>query len=157
MFTVDSVRARNKAKLSFVQEGIVMSQKLGGFALIAGCFLMLLGLSLVPAAFAQHQDETILGAGICAFGFGAFAAAAGMYLKTRALQSTTTPGAAALHSRGGCELCKSKTPVIHCRVHNLHICAECLAKHYDFRSCVYIPSTRRPAAVKAAAARAARA
>lgn len=158
MFTVDSVRARNTAKLSFLQEGVVMGQKLGGFALIAGCFLMLLGLSFIPAGLAQHQDETILGAGLCAFAFGAFAAAAGMYLKTRALQSTAVPGAAAQpKSRGGCDLCKTEVPVIHCRVHNLHICAECVAKHYDFRSCVYIPSTRRPASAKPVAARAARA
>jgi len=130
-----------------------MGQKFGGLALVAGCFLMLLGLSFVPAAFAQHQDETILGAGICTFSFGAFAAAAGMYLKNRAFESMAVPGPVVHQpkSRGGCDMCKAETPVIHCRVHHLHICAQCLAKHYDFRSCVYVPSTRRSTPARPAA------
>jgi len=36
-------------------------------------------------------------------------------------------------------------PVIHCKVHQVHMCAECLGQHYDFRTCSYVPSTRRPA------------
>lgn len=130
-----------------------MSQKLGSAALIFGCFLMLLGLSLVPAALSQHDDETILGAGICAFAFGGFAAAAGLYAKARALNSAAPRGAIAApqKQRGGCELCKSEAPVIHCRVHNVHICGGCLSKHYDFRSCVYVPSTRRSTPTKLAA------
>jgi hypothetical protein len=153
MFTVDSVHARNRRKPSFAQTGALMGQKFGRFAFVAGCFLMLLGLSLVPAALAQHQDETILGAGICTFSFGAFAAAAGMYLKNRAFENLAFPGSGVQQpkSRGGCDMCKTDTPVIHCRVHHLHICGECLAKHYDFRSCVYIPSTRRSTPMKPAA------
>jgi hypothetical protein len=157
MFTVESFPVGKKQKPSFLQEGVLMGQRLGGVALISGCFLMLLGLSFIPAALAQHQDETILGAGICAFAFGAFISAAGFYVKTRALQGTSSPGIRPQQKvRGGCDLCGTDIPAILCRVHHLHICGNCLAQHYDFRSCVYVPSTRRPAPAKASA-RAARA
>jgi len=127
-----------------------MGQKLGSVALICGGFMMLLGLSFIPAALAQqHQDETILGAGICAFAFGALLASAGFYVKARALQNTSSPGAKTQQKvRGGCDLYGSELPAVLCRVHHLHICGSCLAQHYDFRSCVYVPSTRRPAPAK---------
>jgi len=158
MFTVESFPVVKKQKLSFLQEGALMGQKLGSVGLICGGFLMLLGLSFIPAALAQQQqDETILGAGICAFAFGALLASAGLYVKTRALQSTSSPAAKPQQkARGGCDLCGVEIPAVHCRVHQLHICGNCLAQHYDFRSCVYVPSTRRPATAKPAT-RAARA
>ena len=135
-----------------------MGQKLSSVALIGGSSLMLLGLALVPAALSQEKDEAILGAGICAFAFGALIAAAGLYLKAKAASAGRAGGQNATPKaiRGGCDLCGTELPVIHCRVHNVHICGNCLAQHYDFRSCVYVPSTRRPAAARANA-RAARA
>jgi hypothetical protein len=157
MFTVESFPVDKKQKPSFLQEGVLMGQKLGAVALIFGGFMMLLGLSFIPAALAQHQDETILGAGICAFAFGAFISAAGFYVKTRALQGTSSPGIKPQQKvRGGCDLCGTDIPAVLCRVHHVHICGNCLAQHYDFRSCVYVPSTRRPAPAKSSA-RAARA
>ena len=136
-----------------------MGQKLSSFALICGSSLMLLGLCFVPAGFGENKDETILGAGICAFAFGALIAAGGLYLKAK--MATAASPAGALHAppkpvRGGCDLCGTESPVIHCRVHGLHICGNCLSQHYDFRSCVYVPSTRRTssATAKARAARA---
>ena len=135
-----------------------MGQKLSSFALICGSSLMLLGLCFVPAALGENKDEAILGAGICAFAFGALITASGLYLKAKV---TTAGPAGALNAppkpvRGGCDLCGTESPVIHCRVHNLHICGNCLGQHYNFRSCVYVPSTRRPSAAgtKARAARA---
>jgi len=135
-----------------------MGQKLGSFALISGGLLMLLSLALVPAALGQHHDESILGAGICSFSFGALLCGAGFYLKTRSLHAALPPGIAIAQqkTRGGCDVCRSEVPAVLCRVHNLHICGDCLSNHYDFRSCVYVPSTRRAAASKPAA-RAARA
>jgi hypothetical protein len=149
---------QHKTKSTFLQEGIAMGQKLGGFALISGCFLMLLGVALLPAAFGQHRDESILGAGICALSFGALFCGAGLYLKARGSQTASTAGipVAEKKQRGGCDLCRSQVPAVLCRVHNLHICGDCLSQHYDFRSCVYVPSTRRNVASKPAA-RAARA
>lgn len=134
-----------------------MGQKLGSFALMSGSLLMLLGILFVPAALGQHKDESILGAGLCALAFGALIASAGFYLKTRALQNGATAGMIApQQKRGGCDVCRSEVPAVLCRVHNLHICSDCLSQHYDFRSCVYVPSTRRGSTSKPAA-RAARA
>jgi hypothetical protein len=133
-----------------------MGQRLGSVAVISGCFLMLVGISLVPAALSQHHDEAILSAGFSALAFGALIAAAGFYLKTRALQLSSPSGMSASQKRGGCDMCHSEVPAVLCRVHNLHLCGGCLSEHYDFRSCVCIPSTRRGAASKPAG-RAARA
>lgn len=129
-----------------------MGNKLSGVAIIGGCLLLLLGVTLLPAALSQRDDQTILGAGICALSFGALAVAAGLYLKARVLQNaaalTGTPKSQPKQARGGCDLCGTESPVIHCRVHQLHICGSCVANHYDFRSCVYVPSTRRPGTPK---------
>ena len=134
--------------------------KTSGWVTIAGCFLMLLGLCFLPAALGSHPDEAILGAGVSIFCLGALTSAGGIYLKARALQLgaaaprvTPTPK----RVRGGCGLCGTETPVIHCRVHEIHLCANCLGDHYDFRSCAYVPSTRRTTPAKAAARFAAKA
>jgi hypothetical protein len=145
-------RPARKTKNPFFQEGILMGNKLSSFATICGGFLILLGLSFLPAAI-SNKDQAILGAGICAIAFGAMSIAAGLYAKARLLQNT--PAAAGKSRpepiRGGCDLCGTNSPVIHCRVHLLHICGDCVGEHYDFRSCVYIPSTRRSAPAKAQA------
>ncbi len=123
--------------------------KSSGWIISAGGFLMVLGLCFLPAAFGQHSDETILGAGVALFAFGTLLTAAGIYLKARMLQAELSKPSAsktqARRIRGGCDRCGTDSPVIHCRVHSLHICANCVAEHYDFRSCVYVPSTRRSA------------
>ncbi len=128
-----------------------MSGKLSSVVIVFGCAFILLGLSFLPAAFSPDHDQTILGAAICAISFGFLSVAAGFYLKTRLLQSAASAGPKKAPSkpvRGGCDLCGTESPVIHCRVHQLHICGDCVSQHYDFRSCVYIPSTRRPATAK---------
>jgi hypothetical protein len=126
--------------------------KVSGWLIVGGCFLMLVGLALVPAAFGPHPDESIRGLGICLFSLGAFIAAGGLYMKSRAVPASApaAPAAKPKRVRGGCDLCGSETPVIHCRVHDIHVCGNCLADHYDFRSCAYVPSTRRTASSKAA-------
>jgi hypothetical protein len=133
--------------------------KTGGWIVIAGCFLMLLGLCFLPAAFGEHPDQSLLAGGISIFAFGALTAAAGIYLKARAIQSEAASPAKqqAKRIRGGCDLCGTETPVIHCRVHQIHICGNCVDDHYDFRSCAYVPSTRRSAPGKGASRLAARA
>lgn len=136
-----------------------MGQKLSSLALICGSSLMLVGLCFVPAALGENKDEGILGVGICAFALGALIAASGLYLKAKVATAAGRSGALNAPPkpvRGGCDLCGSELPVIHCRVHTVHICGNCLGDHYDFRSCVYVPSTRRPSAAMAKA-RAARA
>jgi hypothetical protein len=146
-------------KPSVLEEGILMGQKVSGWAILLGCFLMLTGLCFLPAALGTHPDQAILGAGICLFAGGALMVAGGLYLKARALQAgiAADPGKSqSKRVRGGCDLCGTDSPVVNCRVHQVHLCGNCVGQHYDFRSCIYVPSTRRPAAAKALA-RAARA
>jgi ribosomal protein S14 len=131
-----------------------MGQKLSILLIVVGCLLMAVGLTLLAAGLTQGQDETIAGSGICAFSFGALACAGGMYLKARAVQAATNVPANKQQTkmRGGCDLCGTESPAVMCRVHQLHLCPACLTKHYDVRSCVYAPSSRRAAAAKAARA-----
>ena len=127
-----------------------MGLKLSTGLMTVGCLLMLMGLTLFSASVSQHQDDAILGAGICAFSFGALLTAGGIYLRGRALLAEA--GAAAPKAqqqqqpRSGCDLCGIETPAVMCRAHQLHMCPTCLARHFDARSCVYIPSSRKPAA-----------
>jgi hypothetical protein len=127
--------------------------KASGLLVIGGSLLMFLGLCFLPAAFGEHSDPSMLAAGLSIFSFGSLMLSGGIYMKARALQAV--PAAAAKlppkKSRGGCEICGLETPVIHCRVHGVHLCGDCLSTHYDFRSCAYGPSTRRPTPAKPAA------
>jgi hypothetical protein len=124
-----------------------MASKLSSVLIGFGCLLMLLGLTLLPASLSQRQDESILGAGVCAFAFGSLLTAGGLYLKARALQSSiaTESKTQTKQQRGGCDLCGTETPAVMCRAHQLHMCPTCLTRHYDARSCVFVPSGRRPA------------
>jgi hypothetical protein len=126
--------------------------KSSSWLMIAGGFVMLLGLCFMPAAFGEHADTTLLATGLMIFAFGTLFLAAGTYMKARALQGQSADASGAKPQakriRGGCDLCGTENPVIHCRVHALHICGNCVADHYDFRSCAYVPSTRRAAAAK---------
>lgn len=106
---------------------------------------MFVALSFVPAMLRDRTDVSLMGVGASLFSFGALVMATGIYLKARFLESTTVAGeptAGVRRTRGGCDLCKGDAPAIQCKVHQLHLCPTCLAEHYDFRSCAYVPSTR---------------
>jgi len=129
-----------------------MSSRAGNWMIAVGAVVLLLGLIVLPAAMGQHQDTSLLALGACGVSLGSITAASGIYLKARAMQSTGGPEASsssataknsARRVRGGCDVCHGDLPVIHCKVHQVHLCADCLAQHYDFRSCTYAPSTRR--------------
>jgi hypothetical protein len=146
MVSVEPFSALNQP--SVLEEGILMGQKASGWAIFLGCVLMLTGVCFLPAALGAHPDPAILGAGVCLFALGTLMAAGGIYLKARALQTGAAAGPGKPQSkrvRGGCDLCGTDSPVVNCRVHQLHLCGNCVGEHYDFRSCVYVPSTRRPA------------
>ncbi|HEX4426068.1 MAG TPA: hypothetical protein VH079_11760 [Terriglobales bacterium] len=126
-----------------------MSSRSGNWMVAAGALSLFVGLCILAAGMGKNADPDQIIAGAGAFSVGALAAAAGIYLKARALQPGTGTGApakepanASKRSRGGCELCATEAPVIQCKVHQLHLCGNCLAQHYDFRSCAYVPSTR---------------
>jgi hypothetical protein len=119
---------------------------------------MFVGICLVPAAMGQHDDTGVLALAASVFSFGALLIGTGMYFKARGLQGAAASApenkTTTRRVRGGCELCGSDTPVIHCKVHQLHLCPACLTEHYDFRSCVYAPSTRRTTGRQKGAAKA---
>jgi hypothetical protein len=125
-----------------------MSSRSGNWMVAAGALLLFVGICILAAAMGKNADPDQLLLGAAAFSVGALAAAAGIYLKARALQGTVIgapakePANGGKRSRGGCELCATEAPVIQCKVHQLHLCGTCLAQHYDFRSCAYVPSTR---------------
>ena len=128
-----------------------MWARAGNSLITVGAMLIFVAICFLPAALGGRGDGNLLAVSASLLSLGALIAACGTYLKTRALGAKIAPGgfgpeakSAGRRARGGCELCHGDVPVIHCRVHQLHLCAACLAEHYDFRSCAYVPSTRRP-------------
>ena len=131
-----------------------MSPRAGNWLMACGGVTVFAALCFVPAIASDSTDVSLLGAAASLFSFGALLAAAGTYLKARLLQGSKRVEAApapAKRLRGGCDLCKGEAPIIHCKVHQLHLCAACQAQHYDFRSCAYVPSTRTAKNPKGAA------
>lgn len=123
-----------------------MTSGAGNWTIASGVVIVFIGLCCLPAGLGEHGDPTILALGASIFGFGGLVVAAGIYIKARAIQTVASEVAfeeAARRARGGCELCASDVPVIECRIHQLHLCASCLAQHYDPRSCSYVPPAKR--------------
>ena len=123
-----------------------MARKTGNWLIGIGCFIAFLGLCVLPAAFGPNADKTLQGASMTIVSTGIMLIAGGLYLKARSVGEQAPDGAAANSKRGRkatCERCGKREPVIQCRVHHLHLCGDCLSDHYDFRSCAYVPSTRR--------------
>ena len=126
-----------------------MSQT-GNWLIALGAVGAFIGIIMLPAALGEHPDTSLLVLGACGVSLGSMTAASGVYLKARAIQSSADSGGAAAESRnatkrvrGGCDVCHGDMPVIHCKVHQVHLCPDCLAQHYDFRICSYAPSNRR--------------
>ena len=125
-----------------------MATKIGTWLMAAGALVAFVGLCFLPAAFGSGADKTMLGAGTVVIATGILLIAAGVYVKARVLGTEAPPVSASPNikrgrSKPGCDQCGQDEPVIQCRVHQIHLCAACLSKHYDFRSCAYVPSTRR--------------
>jgi len=123
-----------------------MSSRLANLLIGMGAFGILIGLCLFPVAMGDHGDSSLLPMGACALSLGSLAVASGIYVKARMAQPTT--GMIVEHKaqtkrvRGGCDICRGDFPIIHCKVHQLHLCTECMREHFDVRSCIYAPSTR---------------
>lgn len=110
------------------------------------------GLCFLPAAFGLHPDSTMLSAGAMLFSAGMVVAASGLYVKAR-YWAQGVPPTAKVEKKGArkvCKLCSKQEAVIQCRAHQMQLCADCLGKHFDFRSCAYIP-IERPVTSKARA------
>ena len=118
----------------------------GNWMIGAGAVAMFTGLGFLPAFFLDQSDSALLATGASMFSLGALVVATGIYFKARMLQAGTLRAqepVGAKRVRGGCDVCKGDLPVIQCRVHQLHLCSDCLGEHYDYRSCAYTPSSRR--------------
>ena len=137
-----------------------MQSKTGNWVMALGAVIAVIGLVVIPAGLGQESaDRNLLGVGATIFSIGAFVAAMGLYLKAKAQLSERTEsignlGGETILSVAVATVARLKYPVIQCKVHQQHLCGVCLAEHYDFRSCVYAPTTRRGAAAKSMSARA---
>ena len=122
-----------------------MAPKIGSWMIAVGCFLASAGLCFFPAAFAKPRDMAVLGAGAMLFSTGMVLSALGLYMKARywAEAETSRPRLGGKGKRRLCNQCGDHESAVECRVHHLHLCADCLGKHYDFRSCAYVPSIRQ--------------
>jgi hypothetical protein len=135
----------------FAKKALKMSSGIGNWLIGVGALGACIGLIMLPAALGEHPDTNLLILGACCVSLGSLTAAAGIFFKARATQPATGTAAAESKNpnrrvRGGCDICHGDLPVIHCKVHQVHMCAECLGQHYDARTCSYVPSTRRTAA-----------
>ncbi|HUM06473.1 MAG TPA: hypothetical protein VLT90_13495 [Terriglobales bacterium] len=122
-----------------------MTGKTSTWLIASGCFIAFVGLCFLPAAFGPDPDRTMLGAGSVILAMGLFVMSGGVYIKARAFNSGAPANAPSgkRARKAICDRCGQDEPVIQCRVHQVHLCGDCLAEHYDFRSCAYVPSTRR--------------
>jgi hypothetical protein len=129
------------------------AKTIGTWLIAAGCLVAFVGLCFLPAAFGADGERSMLGAGLGVFSFGILMISGGIYAKAKSMGSGDTPAAAPKRkAKSNCDKCGDGEPVIQCRVHQVHLCADCLGNHYDFRACAYVPSTRRGATAKSAAA-----
>lgn len=122
--------------------------KLGNWMIGLGLVAVIGGLCSLAGAFGEHPDADLLLVGMALFSTGSLMAAGGIYLKARALPSNAPSATAEVAGspqriRGGCDLCGSETPVVRCKVHQLGLCGRCLGQHYDYRSCVFVPSSHK--------------
>src|SRR2546423_5632957 len=125
----------------------LMVSRAANWLMVVGAVGAFIGLCVLPSALGAHQDGNLLSVAALLLSLGALSVSAGFYVKARSSQKDVRSGKPEppRKIRGGCDLCKNEPPVIQCKVHQLHLCATCLTGHYDVRSCVYVPSLRRPA------------
>jgi hypothetical protein len=123
-----------------------MATKTATWLIAIGSCLAFLGLCALPAAFGPNPDETLLSGGMTILSMGMMLVAGGLYIKARTFPEMLARSSASQTKRGrkpNCDSCGKYEPVIQCRVHQVHLCSDCLGGHYDFRSCAYVPSARR--------------
>jgi hypothetical protein len=125
-----------------------MSSRIGTWIIGLGAVVLFAGLCVLPSAFGQTPDASLLPVGACLFSLGAVSIAIGIYIKARSIQTSNPEPAiqgasTARKSRSGCDLCGQEAPAVFCKIHQLHMCGTCLDQHYDVRSCIYVPTPRK--------------
>ncbi len=120
-----------------------MLSKASNWLMLAGVAVLSAGLLCVPAMIERRHEVDLVAMGSCLFGVGAFVIASGLYFKTQLMRSEIEKvSGPRRRMTGGCELCATESQVVHCKVHQLDLCGNCLSQHYDFRSCAYVPALR---------------
>jgi hypothetical protein len=118
--------------------------KIGTWLIVIGGFVGLLGLTILPSALGSGSDKALLNMAVLTLSFAMMLIAGGLYAKARTMPVAEVESSASKRGRkASCDACGKSEPVIQCRVHHQHLCADCLMDHYDFRSCAYVPSIRR--------------
>ena len=129
-----------------------MSSKISKIMIGFGSALLLVGLAFVPAGFGPDGDPSVMAGGMGIFSFGSLVIGLGFYLNARevhaAIRAEKTIAAA---KTGMCEACEGNAQVILCTTHAAGLCASCMHTHFDPRSCVFTPASRKLA--RAASAR----
>jgi hypothetical protein len=128
------------------QDEFGMATNIGTWLIAMGGCIAFLGLCALPAAFGENPDKTLVSVGMTILSTGMMLIAGGFYLKSRNFgywASGRTDSSNKRVRKATCDACGKNEPVIQCRVHQVHLCGDCVGKHYDFRSCAYVPSTRR--------------
>jgi hypothetical protein len=134
-----------------------MATKTGTWLIGLGCCIAFLGLCALPAAFGENSDKTLAGVGMTILSTGMMLISGGLYLKSRNFGGRAAGRTDSQTRRGReatCNQCGRNEAVIQCRVHHVNLCGDCVGKHYDFRSCAYVPSVRRSTAKASAFAKA---
>src|SRR4029077_14565556 len=114
------------------KRSLKMSSKMGNGLIAVGALGACVGLIMLPAALGEHPDTNLLILGACCVSLGSLMAAAGIFFKARPAQPAARRSASeeAKQSngrvRGGCDICHGDLPAIHCKVHQVHMCTECL-------------------------------
>ncbi len=136
-----------------------MSQKFLTVFICIGVLIAFVGLLFMPAALNGRGggNESLLGAGLAIFAFGALVISMAMYAKARLLRAAidADPNLQALLNAAkakGCDVCRAAGPIVQCTMHRVSLCSTCLSQHYDPRACVYVPASRRQARGRAASA-----
>ena len=121
-----------------------MALKISSWIIGVGCLMAAAGLCFLPAAFGEHRDMAVFTAGAMVFSAGMVLAAVGLYVKARFLAEGGPPKPSLVRRENArfCNHCGENESAVECRVHHLNLCPDCLGKHYDFKSCAYVPSMR---------------
>src|ERR1700687_4278556 len=124
-----------------------MSSQTGNWLIGLGVMGTCIGIVMLPAALGGHPDTSLLILGACGVSLGSLTAASGIFFKARAIQPPAgtqatlgEPKNSTRRVRGGCDICHGDLPVIHCKVHQVHMCADCLAQQYDLRTFTFVTS-----------------
>jgi hypothetical protein len=123
-----------------------VARRISNWLIAIGGSFIAAALFFVPAAFGPHADRSLLAAAATVASLGMVLAASGLYIKARfwteVREQKNRKRSRRQKRKIQCDLCRQNDAVILCRGHRLQLCAECLPRHYDFRSCLYAPSTR---------------